>query len=219
MKQVSFQKLILVFTKDLGSARGGECKISADDFGHTFCMPNGGMWRDATQSRGDLGTRWLLPHGPTMPKVDLDAIPPSNATGYPPPYDVAVRGRWWRRLAPVLGLTEMGASHVVLAPGACSSQRHWHDGEDELVVMLSGEAVLIEDAGETVLRAGDVAGWRKGTGDGHQLVNRSEAECSFVAIGAGPRGGGGYSDIDMLFTDDGRYTRKDGTPYPHATRI
>jgi hypothetical protein len=35
----------------------------------------------------------------------------------------------------------------------------------------------------------------------------------FVAIGGGVSTGGGYSDIDMLFTADGRYTRKDGTDY------
>jgi hypothetical protein len=30
--------------------------------------------------------------------------------------------------------------------------------------------------------------------------------------------GGGYSDIDKLYTADGRNERKDGTPFP-ATRI
>ena len=94
-----------------------------------------------------------------MPKIDIEAIPQSNATGYPAPFDAEVQGRWWRRLAPPSGLTQMGASHVVLKPGAWSSQRHWHEGEDELVIMLSGEAVLIEDDGETVMRAGDIAAW------------------------------------------------------------
>ena len=91
-----------------------------------------------------------------MPKLDLDAIPQTNRTGYPDPHNRAVAGRWYRRLAPVAGLTEMGASYVVLKPGAWSSQRHWHSGVDELVVMLSGEAVLVEDGCETVLRAGDI---------------------------------------------------------------
>ena len=153
-----------------------------------------------------------------MPKINLDAIPQSNATGYPPPFDEPVAGRWWRHLAPVVGLTAMGASHVVLKPGAWSSQRHWHDGEDEMVVMLSGEAVLSEDDGETMLRAGDVAAWAAGTGNGHRLENRSEADCAFIAISAGPALGGGYSDIDMLFTADGRYIRKDGSEYS-ANRI
>ena len=91
-----------------------------------------------------------------MPKLDLDAIPQANTTGYPEPYNRDVAGRWHRRIAPATGMTRMGASHVVLKPGAWSSQRHWHAEEDELLVMLSGEAVLVEEDGETVLRAGDI---------------------------------------------------------------
>ncbi len=147
-----------------------------------------------------------------MPKVDLDAVEPSNATGYPAPFNDAVKGRWWKRIAPLGGLTALGASHVTLEPGAWSSQRHWHDDEDELVIMLSGEAVLIEDTGETLLRAGDIAAWPMGKADGHHLVNRSGRPCSFVAISAGAGDSGGYSDIDMKWTD-GRFMHKDGTPY------
>ncbi|SFF83493.1 Uncharacterized conserved protein, cupin superfamily [Novosphingobium sp. CF614] len=151
-----------------------------------------------------------------MPKLDLEAIPQSNATGYPAPFHEPVAGRWWRRLAPAGGLTEMGASHVVLKPGAWSSQRHWHDHEDELLIMLTGEAVLVEDTGRIVLRSGDVCAWPKGVTNGHQLINESDVDCSFVAISAGNRDGtGAYSDIDMQFDGDG-YFRKDGTPYPTA---
>ena len=150
-----------------------------------------------------------------MPKLDLDAIPQTNATGYPSPYDAAVKGRWYRRLAPPAGLTLMGASHVVLAPGAYSSQRHWHRGQDELVVMLSGEAVLIDDDGETPVSAGDVLTFPAGDKNGHQLHNSSDAPCVFIAISAGtPEADSGeYPDIDMVFGPDG-YARKDGTPYP-----
>jgi uncharacterized cupin superfamily protein len=149
-----------------------------------------------------------------MPKLDIEAIPQSNATGYPAPFDEAVQGRWWRRLAPAAGLTQMGASHVVLKPGAWSSQRHWHNGEDELVIILAGEAVLIEDDGETTMRPGDVAAWPAGVRNGHHLVNRTDADCVFIAIGTGERSkGGAYSDIDMTFSDDG-YFHKDGTAYP-----
>ena len=148
-----------------------------------------------------------------MPKVDLESIEQVNRTGYPPPFDQDVAGRWYRRLAPATGLTDFGASHVVLKPGAWSSQRHWHDGEDEFLVMLSGEAVLVEDEGRTILRAGDIAAWPKGTGNGHHLGNESDSDCSFVVVGGGTNTGGGYSDIDMLFTADNRYVQKDGTPY------
>lgn len=147
-------------------------------------------------------------------KIDIEAIPQSNATGYPAPFDAAVAGRWWRRLAPVGGLTAMGASHVVLKPGGWSSQRHWHDEEDELLVMLTGEAVLVEDKGRTVLRPGDVCAWAMGVKNGHHLINESDSDCSFIAVSAGNKAGAGaYSDIDMTFDDVGYY-RKDGTPYP-----
>ncbi len=153
-----------------------------------------------------------------MPKIDIEAIPQSNATGYPTPFDEEVQGRWWRRLAPAANLTQVGASHVVLKPGAWSSQRHWHVGEDELVVMLSGEAVLIENSGESIMRPGDIAAWPAGADNGHHLVNRTDKDCVFVAIGTGDRSkGGSYSDIDMTFGDDG-YFHKDGRPYP-TTRL
>ena len=149
-----------------------------------------------------------------MPKLELDAIPQTNATGYPAPHDAEMAGRWYRRLAPVAGLTKMGASHVVLKPSGWSSQRHWHAGQDELVVILSGEAVLVEDAGETVVTAGDVLAWAAGARDGHHLQNRSSSNCVFVAISAGARehDWGEYPDIDMVFDADG-YARKDGSRY------
>jgi uncharacterized cupin superfamily protein len=152
-----------------------------------------------------------------MPKLDLEAIPQTNRTGYPAPFDAAVQGRWYRRLAPVGGLSEFGASHVVLKPGAWSSQRHFHYGEDELLVMLSGEAVLVEDDGRTVLRPGDVCAWPKGAENGHHLINESNADCSFVAISAGANTGGFYPDIDMMWTADDRYVHKDGREYDAST--
>lgn len=149
-----------------------------------------------------------------MPKLDLDSIEQTDRTGYPEPYAADVSGRWYRRLAPAAGLADFGASHVTLKPGAASSQRHWHEGEDEMVVMLAGEAVLIEEEGETVMRPGDVAAFPKGVANGHRLVNRSGEDCIFVAIGGPTASDCHYPDIDMRL--DGasrRFTRRDGTPY------
>ena len=148
-----------------------------------------------------------------MPKIDLDSIEQVNRTSYPAPFDRGVAGRWYRRLAAATGLTDFGVSHVVLKPGAWSSQRHWHDGEDEFLVMLSGEAVLVEDQGQTVLRPGDCAAFPKGVRNGHHLRNESEADCAFIVVGGGTNTGGAYSDIDMMFTADDRYVHKDGRPY------
>jgi uncharacterized cupin superfamily protein len=148
-----------------------------------------------------------------MPKLDLEAIEPTNRTGYPPPFDRQVAGRWYRRLAPAAGLTQFGASHVVLKPGAWSSQRHWHVGEDEFLVMIAGEGVLVDDDGEHVLRPGDCAAFPGNDGNGHHVQNRGEEDCVFVVIGAGANQGGDYSDIDMRFTPEGDYVHKDGRPY------
>ncbi len=149
-----------------------------------------------------------------MPRVDLAALPQSNASRYPEPYARVVEGRWYRRLALVSGLSQMGASHVVLKPGGWSSQRHWHTAVDELLIMLSGEAVLVENGAETVLQAGDICAWPRGAENGHHLQNRSDSDCSFVAISAGDAEGdcGAYPDIDMAYRG-GSYFRKDGTPY------
>ena len=147
-----------------------------------------------------------------MPRIDLEQLEQSNRTGYPAPFDQQVTGRWQRGIGQAAGLTELGARHVVLDPGAWSSQRHWHEGEDELLVMLSGRATLIEDDGETELTPGDVAAWPKGVRNGHHLINRNTEPCSFICVSAGSDVGGAYSDIDMMFTADG-YVHKDGTPY------
>ena len=149
-----------------------------------------------------------------MPKLDLSSIEQTNRTGYPAPYAAEMAGRFYRRLAPAGGLADFGVSHVTLKPGGISSQRHWHEDEDEFVVMLSGEAVLIEDEGETVMRPGDCAAFPKGVPNGHHLVNRSGRDCVFVAVGKPAASDCHYPDIDMrLDGATGRFVQMDGTPY------
>ncbi len=145
-----------------------------------------------------------------MPKLDLDTIPQTNATGYPKPHSDAVQGRWYRRLAPASGITDFGFSHVTLKPGAWSSQRHWHEGEDEFVVMLAGEAVLVDGSGETLLHPGDIAAFPKNDGNGHVLQNRSQADCVFVAVGKPGETDCHYPDIDMHLSPGQGFRGKDG---------
>jgi uncharacterized cupin superfamily protein len=149
-----------------------------------------------------------------MPKVDLSAIEKVQKTGYPPPHNEQVRGRWAQRLGPVFSLTDFGANVTTLEPGAWSSQRHWHEGEDELVVLLEGEATLVEDEGETILRQGDIAIFPKGVPNGHHLINHSDRPCRLIAIGKGLTATCHYSDIDMIVdAKSGSYTHRDGTSF------
>jgi len=152
-----------------------------------------------------------------MPKIDIAAIREISTTGYPPPFDVITRGRFRKRLGDAGGLTQFGVNLCRLAPGAGSSQRHWHEEADELVFMLEGEAVLIEDEGETVLKPGDAATFKAGVAIGHHIVNRSDHDALFLEMGTRRRDDRAeYSDIDMqALVEDGvtRYLHKDGTPY------
>ena len=149
-----------------------------------------------------------------MPKLDLESIEQTNRTSYPMPYAAEMAKRHFRRLAPAAGLSDFGVSHVVMEPGGVSSQRHWHEGVDEFLVVVEGEAMLVEEDGETILRAGDCAVFPKDIPNGHHLVNRSDRHCTFLAIGGTAEGDCHYPDVDLHWDNAARnYTRKDGAPY------
>lgn len=154
----------------------------------------------------------------TVPRIDIDALPEINRTGYPPPFDALVAGRFRKRLGDAGGLTRFGVNLTRLAPGAASAQRHWHHREDEFVYILAGTAVLVEDAGETVMRPGDAAAFTAGEPNGHHLVNRSDADVVYLEIGSRiPGESADYPDVDLKAVPgpDGslQYVRKDGSPY------
>jgi len=152
-----------------------------------------------------------------LPKIDVNKVPLDTATGYPPPFNKAVEGRRRKRLGRAAGLTQFGVNLCTLKPGAASTHRHWHENEDELVYVLSGEVVLREDDGETVLKPGDAAAWKAGVANGHCLINRSDRDAVFIEVGTrAPNERAYYSDIDMKVERDDkgiRYTKKNGEPY------
>ncbi len=153
-----------------------------------------------------------------MKKIDVAAAPTGKGTRYPPPYDAPCKGRHWLRLGDAAGLTQFGVNLLTLDPGVWSSQRHWHEKEDEFVWVLEGEVVLVTDAGEEVLRAGDSAGFKAGERDGHCMKNLSDKPAKLLVMGSRDDGDWGeYSDIDMKFhsgryAGGGGYTKKDGSP-------
>ncbi|HXZ22292.1 MAG TPA: cupin domain-containing protein [Pseudolabrys sp.] len=152
-----------------------------------------------------------------MPKIDIDKVPLDTSTGYPSPFNKAVEGRSRKRLARAAGLTHFGVNVCTLKPGAASSQRHWHENEDEFVYVLSGEVVLREDSGEIVLKPGDAAAWKAGVANGHCLINRSTRDAVFIEVGTrAPAERAHYSEIDMMVVRDAKgahYTKKSGEPY------
>ena len=155
-----------------------------------------------------------------MPKIDVESVPERKGSGYPAPFHEIAKDRRRKTLGDAAGLTQFGVNLLTLPPGAASSQRHWHSGEDEFVYVVSGEVTLITDRGEEQLRAGDCGGFPMNDGNGHQLINKSSGVA--VCLEVGTRSADDvctYSDIDMRIDSKvGRYTRKDGTPYPERER-
>jgi uncharacterized cupin superfamily protein len=153
-----------------------------------------------------------------MPKIDIDVVPTRQGSGYPAPFDVPCSTRTRKRLGESGGLRDFGVNLMTLPPGGWSSQRHWHSHEDEFVYVLEGEVTLIEDAGETKLRAGDCAAFPKNTGNGHHMINRSDAMAVYLEVGSrNLQDLTTCSDIDMKSANaDGRFVHKDGTPYPKS---
>ncbi len=151
-----------------------------------------------------------------MPKIDIDSAPTGHGTGYPEEFAGPCKPRRRWRLGDAVGLDQFGVNLLRLPDGAWSSQRHWHEGEDEFVWVLSGEVVLVEDGVETVLRAGDCAGFKAGVPNGHKIENRSGSEAVLLEVGtrAAETDACDYPDIDMVLPKGAdRYFHRDGTPY------
>lgn len=153
-----------------------------------------------------------------MGKLDLSKAPVKTGSIYPEPYASMMKGRSSLRLGDLGGLTQFGVNLVTLEPGALSSLRHWHQNEDEFVIVTEGELTLVQDAGECPMRPGDSAAFPAGETDGHHFVNHSDRPATFLVVGTkAPTEVATYSDIDMMVrleAGKATFTRKDGSPLP-----
>lgn len=151
-----------------------------------------------------------------VPKIDIASAPRREGSAYPSPFDAPCAARERKQLGDAARLTDFGVNLMRLPPGTWSSQRHWHDREDEFVYVVAGEVVLVTDAGETLLTAGDCAGFPKNRADGHNLINRGVIDAIVLEVGTRSEDDVTiYSDIDMKYDPAlGGYVRKDGASYP-----
>ena len=150
-------------------------------------------------------------------KLDPKTVTPRTGTIYPPEFAGPLKGREKRALGDVFGLTQYGVNLATLAPGSWSSQRHWHEKEDEFIFVVEGEITLIDDAGEHLLKPGTCAGFKAGVANGHHLVNKTKAPVTYLEIGTRSADEvAAYPDVDMkAVKTDGKFvlTRKDGTGF------
>ena len=157
-----------------------------------------------------------------MPSAPLaitaaDAAPRAKNSHYPAEFAVRVEGRVKRPLGDLFGLKKFGVNLTRLHPGAQSNLLHRHSRQDEFVHVLEGEAVLVTDSGEQVLKTGDCAGFAAG-GVAHFLVNRSGVDAVYLEIGDRTKGDEGEypaDDLKAIFQDGGgwRFVHKDGRAY------
>lgn len=118
-----------------------------------------------------------------MKKADFGKITPVHGSSYPPPHHEKCSGRTTWPLTKLWGLEQFGVNRVELQPGSWSTQRHWHKKNDEVVIVLSGELVLVTDDGEEVLGPGDVVGFKAGERNAHHFQNRSNQLAVYFDVG------------------------------------
>jgi uncharacterized cupin superfamily protein len=148
----------------------------------------------------------------------LDVPLRAKASSYPEPFASRMAGRDKRPLGDLFGLSNFGVNHTTLHPGAESALRHAHARQDEFVFILSGNPTLITNQGETLLNPGMCAGFKAGSGDAHQLVNRGNEIVQYLEIGDRSAGDAvNYPDDDLqaVLDENGqwRFAHKNGTPY------
>ena len=119
-----------------------------------------------------------------MKKADISpAAARPGSSSYPEPHNEKVRGRKSWTLTRQFGLRQFGVNRVELPPGSWSTQRHWHRTNDEVVIVISGELVLVTDDGEETLGPGDCVGFKAGERNAHHLQNRSDQIAVYYDVG------------------------------------
>ena len=153
----------------------------------------------------------------TPPAIRAIEAPKREGSRYPSPFNEPCMNRSKAILGDVFGLNQFGVNLVTLAPGAWSSQRHWHKNEDEFVYIVEGDITLSDDDGDHLLAPGMCAGFKANTGNGHCLKNLTDKPAIYLEVGTRTSNEvATYSDIDMMVSVvNGKqtYTKKDGTPY------
>ena len=77
----------------------------------------------------------------------------------------------------------LGVNQTRVPPGRTSCPFHTHALEDEVFFVLSGSGVLRYGDELHPIRAGDCISCPAGSGKAHQILNNSDADLVFLAIG------------------------------------
>jgi uncharacterized cupin superfamily protein len=78
-----------------------------------------------------------------------------------------------RTLGPLLGAELLGCSVYTIPAGARNWPYHYHLGNEEWLVVVSGAPTLRTPGGERELEVGDIVGFPLGEAGAHDVSNRS----------------------------------------------
>jgi uncharacterized cupin superfamily protein len=146
--------------------------------------------------------------------LDPAIVVPRTGSNYPGDLKARVAGRAKRVLGDALGLKNFGVNLTTLPPGAWSALRHHHARQDEFVYIVAGHPTLVTDEARAKMAPGQCAGFPAGNGNGHCLVNETEADVVYLEVGDRTPGDTViYPDEDLRAQSAAtwNFTRKDGS--------
>jgi uncharacterized cupin superfamily protein len=119
-----------------------------------------------------------------------------------------------------LGGEQFGSSLYELGPGERMWPYHYHLGNEEWLVVVSGRPTLRTPDGERVLEPGEVVGFVEGEAGAHTLSNATDEPARVCIFSTLRYGNAVYPDSDKIGAGPGhdrRYFRRgDAVDYVHG---
>ena len=107
----------------------------------------------------------------------------------------------------------IGAGLYELPPGNQLWPYHFHVGNEEWAIVISGTPTLRTPAGERQLRAGDVVGFPQGEEGAHTFYNRGSEPSRIVIFSTLRSGYPTYPDSDKVAAGGRVFRRTDAVSY------
>jgi uncharacterized cupin superfamily protein len=134
------------------------------------------------------------------------AVPNINRPEFDEPRDHPGFRALRARIGKQAGAQRLGASLWEVAPGEAAYPYHLHFGEEELIVVLTGQPSLRTPDGWRELEEGELVSFPRGEAGAHQLANRSAETIRFLALSTN-----GDPDV-VIYPDSGKVGAAERAP-------
>jgi uncharacterized cupin superfamily protein len=117
------------------------------------------------------------------------------------------------RLGPELGAELLGCGLYDVAPGGRMWPYHWHAGNEEWLVVVSGRPTLRTPEGERELEPGDVVNFPEGEAGAHAVSNSSDETARVAVFSTLREGYGIFPDSGKVGFPGGAFRFTDASDY------